>query len=450
MQQTLLDLSGFGVAFGERTVLSSVTLCVPEHGIVVLLGPAGTGKSTLLRTLAGFNDPNPSLRTWGEARYADFPLGSGERPALVSQSAKLMMSSVLENVVGGLPERRSLSPLQQRELASRLLVDAGLGEYADLLDEPVVRLSSAVQRRIAILRQSAANPKLLCIDEPTTGLSDEDSEVLLDYIHAISARCAILVVLHNQMQARRLGGDVVLLAGGLVQEAQPAEKFFEEPVSAAGREFLRMGTCCVPSPDAAPEELDELAVKPAVKPEVAQRTARSEAFGPRGFLWLKKGVLAGTPRPGVMLDIHYDLLALKRVGITTLLSLTQTAPDAAELNEHGLQCIRSPILDMGAPSLEQAASICVTLDKLIAEGEAVAVHCRAGLGRTGTVLAAYLIWEGASALDALETVRRVEPRWVQSEPQVAFLEEFARSIANTSSAQRAKLAKTPDNGIYTN
>jgi len=56
------------------------------------------------------------------------------------------------------------------------------------------------------------------------------------------------------------------------------------------------------------------------------------------------------------------------------------------------------------------------------------VHCRAGLGRTGTVLAAHLIWEGKGSLSALEYVRRIEPRWVQSEAQVKFLEAFSNKV----------------------
>lgn len=433
MNDSLLVLQDFGVAFGERTVLSQVSLTVPETGIVTLLGPAGTGKSTLLRTLAGFNNSNPSLRTWGHASYAGRTLGIGEQPALVSQSARLMIASVFENIVSGLPERSSLTPARQRDLVARLLADAELGTLVDRLDEPVVRLPLAVQRHVAILRQVAASPRLLCIDEPTTGLSDAECEPLLDYIHKESGRRAVLVVLHNQTQALRLGGTIILLAGGVVQEAQSCDGFFESPRSAAGREFLRMGTCCVPSPDAVPEELDAEVSAPVPAP-VAERKVVNQSFGPRGFLWLKRGVLAGTPRPGIFFDLRYDLDALKRVGVTALVSLTRTPIETDVLAEYGIQCLRSPVPDMTAPDIEQAVAICRFIDDCIAAAGTVAVHCRAGLGRTGTVLASYLIWEGMEALLALETVRRIEPRWVQSVEQAAFLEEFASHLAKLRGA----------------
>jgi ABC-type molybdenum transport system ATPase subunit/photorepair protein PhrA len=58
----LLELNGFGVAFGKKVVLSEITLSIPEQGAFVLLGPSGTGKSTLLRTLAGLCTASPSCR----------------------------------------------------------------------------------------------------------------------------------------------------------------------------------------------------------------------------------------------------------------------------------------------------------------------------------------------------------------------------------------------------
>jgi atypical dual specificity phosphatase len=97
---------------------------------------------------------------------------------------------------------------------------------------------------------------------------------------------------------------------------------------------------------------------------------------------------------------------------------------------------------MAAPSLTQALDLCRKIERALRDEKVVAVHCRAGLGRTGTILAAYLIWEGHEALDALETVRRVEPRWVQSEPQVAFLEEFAAALGNMETGPRARISET--------
>lgn len=434
MDEAVLNLSEFGVAFGEKIILSSVTLDVPSRGVMVLMGPAGTGKSTLLRTLAGVNSAVPTMQTWGDAIFAGRLLTDTNAPSLVAQNVKLMMASILENVIAELPERQDLTKKQQRELASRLLGNAGLEELSERLDEPVVNLPANLQRHLAILRSSAANPKLLCIDEPTTGIGDDESEMLIEFIKQEAEKRAVIVVVHNQNHARQLQGITGLLAGGVMQEIGFSEEFFTAPKSDAAKTFVRSGSCCVPSPNAKPEELEqEVAdVHVTAKKKITEykKNYVSDALGPRGFLWLKNGILAGTPRPGIVADLDYDLAALQRVGVSVLVSLTTTPVDQAKLAEYGIKGVWFPIKDMGAPSPSEAMSLCKEISQFQDGGEIVAVHCRAGLGRTGTVLAAQLIWEGKRALDALETVRRIEPRWVQSEEQVTFLEEYEKAITD--------------------
>jgi hypothetical protein len=122
----ILALRDFGVAFGDRVVLNAVNLEIAGPGVLVLMGPVGTGKSTLLRTIAGINQAVPSFRTWGEAAYAGAPLGGERTPVLVAQNARLLMSSVLENIVSDLPERSHLNSATKREIGTRLLIEAGL------------------------------------------------------------------------------------------------------------------------------------------------------------------------------------------------------------------------------------------------------------------------------------------------------------------------------------
>lgn len=426
----ILSLREFGVAFGDRVVLNAVNLEIEAPGVLVLMGPVGTGKSTLVRTLAGVNQAVPSFRTWGEAAYAGVPLGRERGPALVAQNARLLMSSVLENIVSDLPERGHLTPPAKREVGSRLLAEAGLAGLLDNLDRPAVELPLAVQRHLAMARTAASDPLLLCVDEPTAGLEWQDSLPLLHFLRTQGDLRAVIVVSHNQQDARELGGRTALLAGGAIQSCAPAGQFFEAPASAVAADFVRTGSCCLPSPGARPEDVDEamLPLLP-VLPEAATRYVR-ESLGPRGFLWLKKGLLAGTPRPGIVQDIEYDLDALQRVGVTTLVSLTTQPVDPALLARHGIQGLWMPIKDMHPPALDEAERMCRRVAGLMANGQVVAYHCRAGLGRTGTMLAVHLIMEGQTALQALESVRRIERRWVQSDEQVRFLERFSEFLSS--------------------
>lgn len=447
----VLRLRGFGVAYAQKVVLAEIDLDVPLPGMMVLLGPCGTGKSTLLRTLCGLAVANPSLRTWGRAEYSRHALGTGaESPALVAQSAKLMMSSVFENLICNLPQRDRLTRSQQRDLIDGWLRDAGLEALDARLQDPVVKLDLALQRHIAIVREVASDPRLLCLDEPTAGLNDAESERLIAHLKREATRRALIVSTHNQSHARQLGGRVALLAGGRIQEDRPTAEFFAAPATDAGRDFVRTGTCLVPAPDAVPEDLDESIPPPPPLPPAARENTAGGG-GPRGFLWLRRGALAGTPLPGVFHELDYDLAALKCVGIRHLVNLTEQAMDPLPLSRFGITTHWFPVPDMFPPVDDQAVEICELLERLIAAGEPVAVHCRAGQGRTGTVLAMHLIWNGSGALEALEHVRRIDPRWVQSQAQVDALQRFVAVVAKArisrKGAARANQTSTPVSAV---
>ena len=427
-----LDLNGFGVSFADKVILGSVSFTVPEREVTCLIGPSGSGKSTLLRTLAGYNAANPNMRTWGTALYCGVTLGeSGRHPRLVMQSTRLLMSSLQENLIHNLPERGSLGIAQQRDLAIRMLEEAGLNAYTGKLTKPVIELPLAIQRLVAIIRLCATGTRLLCLDEPTTGLSDSDAELLIQYIQKQKKRRSILITLHNQAQARRLGGQTALLAGGNIQEVAPSDHFFNQPETPPAKQFVRTGSCAAPSPDAKPEELAPGVTPPPPLPNEA-RQYLSDSFGPRGFLWLIPGELAGTPMPGIFFEPDYDLKALHRVGIRHLISLMESNPPVETNASYGLTTSWFSVVDMEAPSFVQAKELCAHIDEQLRIGQPTAVHCRAGMGRTGTIMATYLIWKGKSALEALEQARSVEPRWVQSQQQVVFLEEFEQFLSKTN------------------
>jgi atypical dual specificity phosphatase len=448
LKNALLELNGFGVTFGSKTVLSAISLTVPEQGVVVLVGPKGTERTTLLRTLAGFGAASFSFQTSGSALYHGAALGEKEHPDLVVQNAQLMMASVLENVVVNLSERKKLTQPMQRELAQKLLTDAGLPELCDRLDEAMFSLPLALQRHLSILREIIANPPLLCIDEPTAGLTDLEAARLIAYLREEAVRRALLVAVHNQTHARLLGGDAVFIAYGRMLEKQPIPQIFDHPRSPAAIEFAQTGKCSIASyeaslqspviinsglaattkvPDAQPNAVEK-------QPEVIKEQADVQAPNSKSplelgkFMWLKRGMLAGTPAPGTLSDVDSDLNALREHGVTTLITLTETGPDESALQAFGLKSEWEPIPEREAPTIAQGICICKEIESLLQLGEVVAIQGDAGLGRTGTILVAHLLWKGMRVDDALEYVRRVEPRWVQTRAQEDFLREFSQRV----------------------
>lgn len=143
---------------------------------------------------------------------------------------------------------------------------------------------------------------------------------------------------------------------------------------------------------------------------------------PPGFSWVDPPRLAALARPHSVEDLRW----LRRNGIEVLVSLTESPLPRPWVNDTGLLAAHVPVPDMSAPSATQLDHILATIRKANASGMGVAVHCAAGLGRTGTVLAAYLVAGGLSAREALARVRALRPGSVETGDQERAIEEFAR------------------------
>jgi atypical dual specificity phosphatase len=108
-----------------------------------------------------------------------------------------------------------------------------------------------------------------------------------------------------------------------------------------------------------------------------------------------------------------------------LVTLTEQPIPETLLEPHGLKSLYFPIVDMNVPSCRATEDLCSLVELALERGEVIAFHCKAGLGRTGTLLVSYLIWEGAPPAEALAVARTIEPGWVQSDIQEQYLFQFA-------------------------
>lgn len=162
--------------------------------------------------------------------------------------------------------------------------------------------------------------------------------------------------------------------------------------------------------------------------------APSDYFGPANFCWLIRGRFAGAPRPGLVSSIASDLKSLQRMGISVLVTLTREwEPPRDRLQAHDIDSIYCPIDDMAAPSVDAAMSVCTEVAERQAEGDATAFHCHGGRGRTGTLLAAQLIFYGTHPSDAVASLRQKNRSWIESRVQLRFLEAFGAACGHADS-----------------
>lgn len=143
---------------------------------------------------------------------------------------------------------------------------------------------------------------------------------------------------------------------------------------------------------------------------------------PEGFSWVEKSHLAGMARPGELAD----LLWLRAQDIQLIISLTEDPPRRDWINEAGLFGMHVPVEDMHPPSQSQLKVCLSAIAKANDQGMGAVVHCGAGLGRTGVVLACYLATKGMTVQHAMARVRRLRPGSIETQEQEEAILDFAR------------------------
>ena len=150
---------------------------------------------------------------------------------------------------------------------------------------------------------------------------------------------------------------------------------------------------------------------------------RRAGIGPVDCAWFEEGRLAACAYPRG----EAALAELARRGVTLLVNLHHRGHDPTLLARHGLAELRLPVKDFTPPSPGQLAEGVAAIERALADGGRVAVHCGGGLGRTGTLLACYYVRRGLSPEEAIARVRAVRPGAVETPRQVAAVAAFART-----------------------
>jgi phospholipid/cholesterol/gamma-HCH transport system ATP-binding protein len=225
----LLEIKGISKSFGDRPILKQIDLQVQAGEAVAIIGPSGTGKSTILKIVSGLLPPDKGeIYLDGKAQTDVGGSGSNVRIGMVFQNAALFDSlSVAENVGFSLFQRSRLSRKQILEIVEEKLRLVGLPDIGDRYPS---ELSGGMRKRVSFARAIIEDPTedreekgktLLLYDEPTAGLDPVASTVIEDLIRSIKSQeghCdSYLIVTHQHSTIRRTADRLVMLYDGSIQ-----------------------------------------------------------------------------------------------------------------------------------------------------------------------------------------------------------------------------------------
>ena len=247
MNETKIRIENLTYAYGGEVALRDISLDVPAHAVTVFFGPAGGGKTTLLRLINRLNDlvdgtdMSGRILIDGQDIYAPGAdvVGLRRRVGMVFALPLPLPGTVRENVTYGLKlagvrDRSRLDEATMRSLTQAALWD----EVKDRLDEPARSLSGGQQQRLCIARSLALEPEVLLLDEPTSGLDPISTGKVEHSLYELKKDYTIVIVPHSVQQAARVADYAAFFLMGELVEHQPQKRVFARPLDSRTEDYV--------------------------------------------------------------------------------------------------------------------------------------------------------------------------------------------------------------------
>jgi ABC-type Fe3+/spermidine/putrescine transport system ATPase subunit len=235
----MLEVKDLYKTYDNQPLLKGVSFTVAAGETICLLGSSGSGKSTILRIIAGLETPESGEVRWKGTNLENVATHQRNFGLMFQDYALFPHLDVFENVAFGLRMQNG-SPQNIRTRVHEVLSQANLPGFSR---RRVTELSGGEQQRVALARALAPHPRLLMLDEPLGALDRALRENLIEELRGILHRSGIpaIYVTHDQQEAFTIADTILLLHEGRVVQAGSAPEVFAHPANAWVARFLGLG-----------------------------------------------------------------------------------------------------------------------------------------------------------------------------------------------------------------
>ncbi len=222
--------------FGDFTALDNVSVDIPTGSLTALLGPSGGGKSTLLRIIAGLEQPDSGSIEIAGADSTSLPPQQRNVGFVFQHYAAFKHMTVRGNVAFGLEIRKR----PKREVDARVNELLALVHLSQFADRYPSQLSGGQRQRMALARALAVEPQVLLLDEPFGALDAKVRKELRDWLRRLhdEVHVTTVFVTHDQEEAMEVADEIVVINNGAVEQIGTPDQLYDEPVNDFVMNFL--------------------------------------------------------------------------------------------------------------------------------------------------------------------------------------------------------------------
>jgi len=243
-----IEIENYSLEYSDGTEsLKNINLSIPENAITVLFGPAGGGKSSLLRTINRLNDLADVSKTSGRVLLDGINIldpsidviSLRRRIGIVFARPVVLPLSIHDNLTYGLRMAGVRNKDHLRTAVERCLNQAALWEEVhDRLDEPASELSGGQQQRLCLARVLALEPDVILLDEPTSGLDPISTNKVEETLQELKLQYTIMLVPHSIQQGSRVADYTAFILQGELIEYSEGKTIFTNPKNKKTEDYI--------------------------------------------------------------------------------------------------------------------------------------------------------------------------------------------------------------------